>query len=51
MVPVGLFEGEHDLVFESQVFIDEKPSYYRFADQTDNMTGAAVFAKYGAPES
>ena len=31
-----------------QVFIDEKPSMYRFANETEDMTGAEVFAKYGS---
>ena len=30
-----------------QVFVDERPSYYEFANKTDDMTGAEVFAKYG----
>ena len=48
MIPVGLFEDGNDLVFETQVFIDEKPSFYRFADETKDMTGAEVFALYGS---
>ena len=28
IVPIGLFEASDDLTFETQVFIDEKPSYY-----------------------
>lgn len=46
IVPVGLFEGEHDFVFASQIFIDEKPNFYCFADKTKEMTGAEVFAQY-----
>jgi hypothetical protein len=34
------------LVFDHQVFIDEKPSYYCFPNETENLTGAEVFAKY-----
>lgn len=48
MVPVGLFELDQELVFDHQVFIDERPSYYCFANDTEDMTGAEVFAKYGA---
>ena len=29
-----------------QVFIDEKPSNYSFAEQTETMTGAEVFAAF-----
>ena len=50
MVPVGLFENLEGVVFESQIFIDEKPDYYSFADQTETMTGAEVFAMF-APQS
>lgn len=46
MVPFGLFKGGHEFVFESQIFIDEKPGFYCFADKTKEMTGAEVFAQY-----
>lgn len=48
MVPVGLFELDQELVFDHQVFVDERPSYYCFANKTEDMTGAEIFAKYGA---
>ncbi len=35
-------------VFSSQIFIDEKPAYYEFANKTHNMTGAEVFAAFRA---
>ena len=47
-VPVGLLDGDENLVFEHQIFIDEKPSFYSFANETKNMTGAEVFAQYSA---
>ena len=46
MVPVGLLDGDENLVFDQQVFIDEKPSFYSFANETHDMTGAEIFAKY-----
>lgn len=46
MIPVGIFEDDADLIFDQQVFIDEKPSFYRFANQTHDMTGAELFAKF-----
>jgi len=49
MMPVGLFDDDQDLVFNHQVFIDEKPSYYNFAEKTDDMTGAEIFAKFASP--
>ena len=33
----------------SQIFIDEKPAYYDFANKTHNMTGAEVFAAFAPP--
>mgnify|MGYP001821543906 CR=1 FL=1 len=48
MMPVGLFDNDDDLVFRSQVFIDEKPSFYQFANETEDLTGAEIFAKYGS---
>jgi len=50
MVPIGLFNDNEGLVFESQVFIDEKPSYYSFSNKTNDMTGAELFAKFSPPE-
>ena len=42
----GVFESTPELTFDHQVFIDEKPPYYSFAEKTSDMTGAEVFAKY-----
>jgi hypothetical protein len=48
-MPVGLFGDSRDLVFDQQIFIDAKPAYYSFSNQTANMTGAEVFAQYTPP--
>ncbi len=48
-VPVGLLDDGEQWVFDQQIFIDEKPSFYSFANQTKNLTGAEVFAEYSAP--
>jgi len=48
IVPVGLFDADTDLVFDHQVFVDEKPHFYAFANETQDMTGAEVFAKFGS---
>lgn len=47
IMAAGLFEGTEDLVLDHQIFIEEKPDYYNFANDTRTMTGAEVFAMYG----
>jgi hypothetical protein len=47
-VPVGIFDGVEQFIFDHQIFIDEKPEYYSFANETQNMTGAEVFAMSAA---
>ncbi|MGH1361190.1 MAG: GFA family protein [Burkholderiaceae bacterium] len=44
-VMAGLFSENEQLVFADQVFIDEKPAFYDFANQTKNMTGPELFAQ------
>ena len=34
----------------NQVFIDEKPAYYDFANKTGTMTGAEVLALFAPPD-
>ncbi len=46
IIPVGLFDDDEGLVFDHQVFIDDKPSFYAFANKTKDMTGAEIFAKF-----
>ncbi|GGF64385.1 GFA family protein [Alteromonas lipolytica] len=43
-VPVGLFAEINSMAMTHQLFIDSKPTYYNFAEQTVCMTGAEVFA-------
>ncbi len=50
LMPVGLFDDPQGIVFDSQVFVDEKPDYYSFSNVTHDMTGAEVFAKYAPPD-
>ena len=50
IMPAGIFDNGEKLVFDHQIFIEEKPEYYSFANKTHNMTGAEVFAQY-APVS
>lgn len=42
----GLFDDSGDWPFELQIFVDEKPANYSFADRTRTMTGPEVFAQY-----
>ncbi len=48
IMPVGLFDQAADFKFDHQIFIDEKPSYYCFANETKNMTGEEVFAQFSS---
>ncbi len=49
MVPVGVLDDDSARVFATQVFIDAKPNYYAFANETENLTGEELFAKYAPP--
>lgn len=49
ILPVGLLDECEDVVFDHQVFIEEKPEYYSFSNETKNMTGEELFAQY-APQ-
>jgi hypothetical protein len=40
----GALDDKRDLTFFSQIFVDEKPAYYAFANETSMMTGAEVVA-------
>lgn len=42
----GIFNGKKDFELENQIFIDEKPALYDFANKTPTMTGAEVFAAF-----
>nr|WP_229680731.1 GFA family protein [Marinobacterium zhoushanense] len=46
IIPAGLFDTAEALNFDHQIFIDEKPEYYAFANETKNMTGEEVFASF-----
>lgn len=49
VVPAGLLQQKPALRFVEQIYVDVKPPYYRFADQTRELTEAEVLAKYGVP--
>ena len=43
------FDDRGGYALTSQIFIDDKPAYYAFANQTHNRTGAEVFAAFAPP--
>lgn len=51
IVPAGIFDGAPALSFDHQIFIEEKPAYYAFSNQTKNMTGEEVFAQFSGDSS
>ena len=50
-VSAEAFDDRSGYAFTSQIFIDEKPAYYDFANKTHNMTGAEVFAAFAPPKA
>lgn len=48
IVPAGLFDSGPEATFDHQVFIDEKPHYYSFANDTKNMTAAEMYALFNS---
>lgn len=48
IMPAGLFDDDKVFVLDHQIFIEEKPSYYSFANETTNMTGEEVFAQFSS---
>lgn len=47
----GLFEGADGFDLAEEIFIDEKPGYYKFAGERERLTGAEVMAKSSAGAS
>lgn len=39
-------DDKSNLTLSSQIFVDEKPGYYDFANKTTNKTGAELFAEF-----
>ena len=46
-IPIGLFDDQSGLPFRAEIFIDGKPDYYAFANDTAKMTGDEFRAKFG----
>ena len=51
ILSAGLFQEVDNFQFLKQVFIDEKPTYYSFSNQTKNLTGEEVFAEFASEEN
>lgn len=49
ILPAGLFQDEQ-FELDSQIFFDEKPSFYELKNQTKNMTGQEVFELFVSKE-
>jgi hypothetical protein len=45
-VSTEAFDDSSNFAFTSQIFVDEKPAYYEFANKTKTITGAEVFAAF-----
>lgn len=50
ILPAGLFQDGANFEMSSQIFIDQKPGYYNFANETPTMTGEQVFAQFSESE-
>ena len=49
-ISAGAVHLPDDTAFTLQVFIDEKPGYYAFANKTKEMTGAELIAAFNSGE-
>jgi hypothetical protein len=47
-IPAGLFDDTATFVFTGQVFIDQKPAYYGFANTTKEIASPDIYAKHPA---
>ena len=50
-VSAETIDDKSGFVLTTQIFVDEKPSYYGFANKTKMMTGPEVFAAFAAAET
>ncbi|MCF6302712.1 MAG: GFA family protein [Devosiaceae bacterium] len=50
-VSIELFDKTEGFDFASQIYIDCKPDYYTFSNETKNMTGAEVEAAFATLNS
>ena len=45
ILSAGLFDADGAFLFKRQIFIDKKPEHYAFANDTEKLTEAQVFAQ------
>lgn len=50
ILSAGVLDDQSALAMAHQIFIEEKPDWYSFANKTVNMTGEEVFKAFGTPE-
>lgn len=46
-LPAGLFQSQASLALTEQIYIDSKPDYYAFANDTPVLTEAEVLKRFG----
>ena len=46
-IPAGLFDDQEHFTLDRQVYIDNKPAYYSFANDTENITEAEILKILG----
>jgi hypothetical protein len=51
IIQTGTFDSADGFLLNQQIFVDEKPAFYSFANETRDLTGAEVFAQYETKES
>jgi len=51
IIPAGLFPLDQGMNFDHQIFIDKRPSYYCFANETRDLTGEQVFGQMNQGDS
>jgi hypothetical protein len=45
-IPIGLFDDQSELAFRAEIYFDDKPDYYAFANPTKKMTGAGFEERF-----
>ena len=48
-IPAGLIKENSQFVLDHEIFIDDKPSFYSFSQETEKFTGEQVAAMFAPP--